>query len=123
MESRSQAERRRETRLLCADLVVVRWTDADGRPREETANLEDISEHGLCLQLETGIAPGSTVEIAAGRAVLRGGVRYCRHDELGELVGVEFAEGDTWPKRSYKPKHLLDPRILLADKALRNLKP
>lgn len=122
MGRESQSDRRRDVRMLCADLVLVRWQDSDGRRREETANLEDISEHGVCLQLESRIPAGTEVEITAGGAVIRGVVRYCRHEELGEFAGVEFASGETWPKDFYKPKHLLDPRILLADKALRNLK-
>jgi hypothetical protein len=121
MPQRAQHERRTEPRLLCADLVTVRWEDPDGVPHEEMANLEDISDHGVCIQTESEIAAGSTVEIAAGKVVFRGEVRYCRKDELGNFVGVQMPEG--WPKRFYRPKHLLDPRTLMADRALRDLKP
>ena len=119
----NQNERRRETRLLCADIVTILWTDAADVPHQEVANLEDISEHGICLQTECEISAGTSVEIVAGKAVIRGEVRYCRNDELGSFLGVQMEEGSRWPKSSFRPKHLLDPRTLLADKVLRSLKP
>jgi hypothetical protein len=93
------------------------------KKHEETANLEDISNHGVCLQTETEIENGTEVEIVAGKVTIRGQVRYCRNDELGSFIGVQLEEGSPWPRHSWRPKHLLDPRTLLADKALRNLRP
>ena len=122
MNKPSQADRRREPRLLCADLVTVTWVDQKGAKRKEIANLEDFSDHGACLQLESEIRSGTVVEILAGKARVRGEARYSREDELGWFIGIQMAAGTTWPKVGFQPKHLLDPRILLVDKVLRNLK-
>ncbi len=115
-------DRRKETRLLCADLVTIRWQDAASQPQTETANLEDISEHGVCLLAELEIPPGTSVEILAGKSVIKGEVRYCRQDQLGSFIGVQMEEGSQWRKQFYRPKHLLDPRALVADKILRSVK-
>src|SRR5690348_2431745 len=45
-------ERRIEARMLCAELVELRWRDKHGFERRETAHLEDISLSGACLQSE-----------------------------------------------------------------------
>jgi hypothetical protein len=44
-------ERRSELRFMCSELVKVRIQGAAGA-REVTANLEDISASGACIQLE-----------------------------------------------------------------------
>jgi hypothetical protein len=118
----NQADRRKEPRLLCADLVTVTWVDQKGVKRKEIANLEDFSEHGACIQMESEIPSGTPVQIIAGKARIRGEARYSREDELGWFVGIQMAAGTAWPKDTFQPKHILDPRILLADRALRNLK-
>ncbi len=109
---KNRIEKRKERRLLCADLVNVRWTDADGVAHEEVANLEDISGHGLCLQLEQPVQPGVRVAVAAGETVMQGEVRYCREELFGWFCGVQLDEGAEWPKDRYQPKHLLDPDAL-----------
>ncbi len=122
MTKPGQLERRSEPRLLCSDLVTVEWIDQTGAERKEIANLEDISAHGVCLQTGSEIPAGTEVRITAGNSHLRGGARYCREDELGWYVGVQMEPGSEWSERSFQPKHLLDPRLLLVDRVLRNLK-
>lgn len=122
MTKPSQADRRREPRMLCADLVTVIWIDQKGIERREIANLEDFSEHGACLQMESEIASGTPVQLIAGEAQIKGEARYSREDELGWFIGIQMAAGTSWPKDGFQPKHILDPRLLLADRALRNLK-
>ncbi len=122
MNKPSQADRRREPRMLCSDLVTVTWTDRKGVKHKEVANLEDFSDHGACLQMESEIPAGTQVRIIAGKARIQGEARYSREDQLGWFVGIQMAAGTAWPKESFQPKHILDPRLLLADRALRNLK-
>lgn len=122
MSMPNQADRRKEPRLLCADLVTVSWVNRKGVRRKEIANLEDFSEHGACIQMESEIPPGTSVQILAGKARIRGEARYSREDELGWFIGIQMADGTSWPKDLFQPKHILDPRLLLADRALRNLK-
>lgn len=106
-------ERRTEPRMLCADLVDVRWKDKTGKGRRVIANLEDISSSGACLQLDEQVAPGTEVHVSYPRGEFVGVVRYCMFREIGYFVGLEFAPDSKWSKDDYKPMHLLDPRTLM----------
>ena len=70
-------ERRIEPRLLCADLVPVEWADKNGRPRRATANLEDISISGACLQLDYAVPVNTVIRITYSKGILEGTIRYC----------------------------------------------
>ena len=78
-------ERRSEQRLLCADLVDVRWRDASGRSRRAVANLEDISLSGVCIQLDIDIPLGTELRIKYPAGEFVGHVRYCTFREIGLL--------------------------------------
>jgi len=92
---------------MCADLVQVRIQDAAGA-REETANLEDISASGACVQLEAAAMEGADVELHCAKCRLRGKARYCRFAQTGYDVGIAFDEPGSWNRRRFAPKHLLD---------------
>jgi len=106
-------ERRTEPRMLCADLVDVRWKDKTGRTRRAVANLEDISLSGACLQMEVQVPLSSMVRINYPKGEFSGVVRYCHFREIGYFVGVQFEPGTKWSQRNFKPMHLLDPRTLV----------
>ena len=110
-------ERRIEPRLLCADLIELDWTDANGRRHRDVANLEDISATGVCLQLENAVPLNTGVTLRLPEDDLVGIVRYCVHREIGYYLGVEFAEGTRWSASMFKPQHLLDPAKLAPQKA------
>jgi hypothetical protein len=105
-------ERRTEPRMLCADLVDVRWRDAGKRMRRAVANLEDISLSGACIQLDEQVPLGTKVTITFPKGAFSGLVRYCQFREIGYFVGVQFEDGSKWSSRVFKPLHLLDPRSL-----------
>ena len=105
-------DRRIETRILCSDLVAVDWKDEQSRKRRGTANLEDISQSGLCVQLERPIPLNTTVRVTYGKGILQGIVRYCIFRDIGYFIGVEFAPGTKWSRRDFRPRHMLDPRKL-----------
>jgi len=107
-------ERRLEPRLLCADLMDVHWKDKNGRPRKAVANLEDISLSGMCLQLDTPLPRETLLRIAHPKSRFQARVRYCVFRDTGYFVGVQFEPGTRWSVRRFRPKHLLDPRDLLA---------
>jgi len=107
-------ERRLEARLLCADLIDVHWTDKSGRNRTALANLEDISKTGACLQLDMPVPHETVLRMAHPKTELEGRVRYCVFRETGYFLGVEFEPGSRWTRRCFRPKHLLDPRRLVA---------
>jgi hypothetical protein len=105
-------ERRTEPRMLCADLVDVRWQDKSGRSRRAVANLEDISLSGACIQLDEQLPLGTKVTISYPKGEYRGVVRYCAFREIGYFAGLQFDTGSKWSQRVFKPLHLLDPRSL-----------
>jgi hypothetical protein len=107
------AERRTDTRLLCADLIQLVWEDSSGRQRRRVANLEDISLSGACLQLESDIAAGTSVTIQYGDGKLVGVVRYCVFRDGSYFLGIQLEEGCEWSSKHYRPQHLLDPRELV----------
>lgn len=110
----SMVERRIEPRMLCADLVDIRWRDAAGRQRRGVANLEDISLSGACIQVERAMPLGADIRIAHPKGELAGKVKYCVFREIGYFLGVEFEPGTRWSPRSFRPQHLLDPRKMAA---------
>ena len=102
--------RRVETRLLCADLVDVKWKDKSGRVRRTVANLEDISLSGACVQIECPIPLQTSLQISYPNGELQGRVCYCVYREIGYFLGIEFEPGFRWSMRQFRPQHLLDPR-------------
>jgi hypothetical protein len=107
-------DRRLETRMLCADLIDVHWQDPSGHTRTALANLEDISLSGACLQLDHPVPRETLLRIAHPKSELQGRVRYCVYRDTGYFVGVQFEPGSRWSRRRFRPKHLLDPRRLVA---------
>jgi hypothetical protein len=103
-----EKERRSEARVLCADMVEIRWRDVTGKLCKVTALLEDIATAGACLQLEESLPLGSEIAWEAGGQFFAGYVRYCVYREIGYFVGVEFGESSRWSKSTYRPQHLLD---------------
>ena len=99
--------------MLCADMVDVQWKDKTGRTRRGTANLEDISLSGACLQFDQPIPLQTAMRIAYPKGELLGKVRYCVFREIGYFLGIEFEPGSRWSAREFKPQHMLDPRHLV----------
>ena len=105
-------ERRWERRLLCADLVQVKWRDQAGRTRSTTAILEDISRTGACLQSDVPIPAEALVQVTHGRKTLECKVSYCVYHEIGYFAGLIFTAKHHWSERMFRPKHLVDPATL-----------
>jgi PilZ domain len=105
-------ERRAEPRLWCSDLIKVRLEG--GEPAELTANLEDISPSGACVQFEQAVPVGARLCLRLGGHEFRGQVRHCTHNEIGYFAGIRFDAGQQWSRRIYEPKHLLDPKQAIA---------
>src|SRR5258707_6108690 len=107
-------ERRTEARMLCADMVEIRWKDRFGKQCKATALLEDISPSGACLQTEAPVPIGSDIGWDSPKQFFSGYVRYCVYREIGYFVGVEFGGSTKWSERTYSPQHLLDLQKLVA---------
>lgn len=98
-----------ETRLLCADMVEVEWTDSQGVLKISTALLEDISSMGVCLQLETPLPLFAVVLVNLNGIHTQAMVRYCSWKEIGYFAGLTFAPGARWSRERFQPKHLTNP--------------
>ncbi len=108
-------------RSLCADLVTVEWTDAEGWLHEVGTVLEDISEQGAGLQVESAIPPDTDILIRhKGTALFQGRTIYCVYRDIGYYVGVEYGPGVAWSKHDFLPNHLLDLEQLTARMANNN---
>src|SRR5438876_7463116 len=104
---------RSEARMLCADLVDIRWKDKSGRGHKVTALLEDISSSGACVQLDGPIPHNTRVRIYHPKGQLEGFVRYCVYRDIGYFVGLQFEPDSKWSRREFQPQHMLDmPRLL-----------
>jgi hypothetical protein len=108
-------ERRAEARMLCADMVTIRWNDAFGRRHEETALLEDIAPHGACLQVERALPFDTELVLEHPKARMTGTVRYCVYREIGYFVGVHFTPDSEWSRSKFTPQHLLDLEQLVME--------
>lgn len=106
-------DRRVEPRMLCADVVKVRWTDDNGRKRTASALLEDICRFGACLQLERPLPVFASLRIEHPQATLEGTVRYCVYREIGYFTGVEFTPASEWSRQQFEPRHLVDLQELV----------
>ncbi len=100
--------------MMCADMVKVSWKDGQGKPRRTVGLLEDISRSGACLQLDVPLPRGAEVCWDSSRRKFTASVRYCVYREIGYFIGLEMRAGSLWSKRAYQPRHLLDPRQLVA---------
>jgi hypothetical protein len=105
-------DRRSEARILCSDLVAVEWKDGHGKHRKFMANLEDISPHGACVQLDRPLPLQSKLRLTHPKGILEATVRWCIFREIGYFVGVEFTPGMKWTRKDFRPRHMLDPRKL-----------
>ncbi len=105
-------ERRLEPRMLCADLVTVRWKEGTGDLRECTGNLEDISVSGACIQVEIPLEAGVLLIISHPERTFQGQVKNCFFQETGYFLNIEFGENSKWSEQEFCPQHLLDPRTL-----------
>ncbi len=112
-------DRRIDMRLLCAELVELIWLDPSGRERRRIGNLEDISQNGMCIQLETPIPIGTDIRMQYGSVQLTGIVRYTHCRDQAYFVGIELDEHSRWSARHFAPRHMLDPRKLVRRAILR----
>lgn len=115
-------DRRAEPRLMCADMVALKWKNAAGVESRCTALLEDISVSGACLQLDNPVPLGTSVAIEYREGRLEGSVSYCFFREIGYWTGVQFGPQAKWSRVRFEPKHLLDLRELLRPRGKRRRK-
>lgn len=111
------------TRVLCSELVLLKWRDPSGMERESVGDLEAISSSEAWLQVDDPIPEATPLRIGVRRAELKGTVRKCTVQDAVHGLAVRFDHGTKWSRRYFTPKHLLDPAVLMIDNLMRELKP
>ncbi len=101
-----KSERRLDSRYMCAELARVEWVRGEDDIVTAEAVLEDISTHGVCVQVEEPIPLGATVAVSARGARFDGTVTYCVFRDYGYFMGVRLAEHSQWSPREFEPSHL-----------------
>lgn len=105
----AMAERRSEKRLLCSDLVKIRWTGMGGESREEIAIMEDVSPLGASLFTGVPVPEGAALILLTPAMQSHGEVRHCATVANGFSVGVRLSAARCWlTGMDYTPEHLLD---------------
>jgi len=102
---------------MCADMVEVQWREDSGKACTCAGLLEDISPSGACLQLDSPLALDKKLVIEYRKVRLEGSVCYCFFRDIGYWVGVQFTARNKWSSKDFRPRHLFDPRQLLAKTA------
>jgi hypothetical protein len=99
-------------RLLCSELIRIRWLDCQGARREEVAVLEGYSISRASLFMGVSIGESTPVTLFGGDEEFRATVRHCVSAPNGYLAWVDFRE----QPQGYLPEHLLDPSRLISSK-------
>jgi hypothetical protein len=100
-------DRRYQRRLLCSDLITVRWSTGRGFAQQEVAVLEDYSETGAGLFLIRKIDAGVPILLQTQWESFGAWVRHCEWRENGYLLGVEF-DNPRPEDTAFVPDHLVD---------------
>lgn len=113
--TRHTCEKRGSKRLLCSDLVQLRWCDPHGVRYQEIAILENLSLSGVGLFTGVSVPEGTEIQLLANHIQLIGRVTQCVFRENGYIVGLELDSSSKWAQKAgsdFLPAHLLDVSLL-----------
>ena len=103
--------------MLCSEILNLHLQYKAGRGRELKANLEQIWSAGALMLTDARVPLSTPTWFAAGGREFRGTVTARKFVKgLGYFVEVQFASNSLWSKQKYRPKHLLNPLVLLANR-------
>ena len=103
--------------MLCSEIVSLHLEARTGRDRVLKANLEEIWPAGAILWTDVQIRQYASLFFLGGGFEFRGqvsGQKLLRG--LGYLVEMQFYQGCRWSEQKYRPKHLFNPLVLLANR-------
>jgi len=104
-------------RTLCSEILSLRLQSKAGGEREMKVNLEEIWSSGALFLTDKPIRPFTSLWFAAGGCEFRGHVTArTLFRGLGYFVEMQFQPGYTWSDRKFRPKHLFNPFVLLANR-------
>ena len=106
--------------MLCSEILNLHLQPRHGRERRERklkANLEEIWSSGALLLTDSRIHRFTSLWFAGGGRTFHGEViaeTLCRG--LGYFVEIRFLPDCRWSERNYRPQHLFNPLVLLANR-------
>src|SRR5579864_9014964 len=103
--------------MLCSEILNLRLQSRAGRGRELKVNLEEIWSSGARFLTDVPIRPFTSLRFAGGGCEFRGQViARTLLRGLGYFIEIQFHPGCTWSEQKYRPKHLFNPLVLLANR-------
>jgi hypothetical protein len=103
--------------MLCSEIISLHLQAGAGSDRELKANLEEIWPAGAILWTDVRIRQYTSLWFRGGGFEFRGEViAHTVLKELGYFIEMRFDRGCGWSEQKYRPKHLFNPLVLLANR-------
>jgi len=104
-------------KMLCSEIVSLHVQAGEGRNRILKANLEEIWPAGAIFWTDVRIRQSTSMRFLGGGVEFRGQMSAQKLLRgLGYLVEMQFYPGCRWSEQRYRPKHLFNPLVLLANR-------
>jgi hypothetical protein len=103
--------------MLCSEILNLHLRAGAADEREVEVNLEEIWSTGALFLTEEPIRPLTPLRFVGGGCEFRGRVTaQTLLRGLGYFIEMRFQPGCAWSEQHYRPKHLFNPLVLLADR-------
>jgi|GEM_PF-3170185 len=106
--------------MLCSEILNLHLQPRHGRERRERklkANLEEIWSSGALLLTDSRIHQFTSLWFVGGGRKFHGEVIAGKLFEgLGYFIEIRFRPECAWSVRNYRPQHLFNPLVLLANR-------
>ena len=103
--------------MMCSEVLNLYLQPRCGRERKLTANLEEIWSSGALLRTDARIREFTALWFVAGGCKFRGeAIAGTLSEGLGYFIEMRFHQDCKWSARKYRPQHLFNPLVLLANK-------
>jgi hypothetical protein len=103
--------------MLCSEILNLYLQSQNGRQRKLKANLEEIWSSGALLCTDARIHEFTPLWFVAGGCKFQGeALAGTLFRGLGYFIEMRFHPDCRWSERKYRPQHLFNPLVLLANK-------
>jgi hypothetical protein len=103
--------------VLCSEILELHVQLRAGGERNLKVNLEEIWSSGALFQADVWIPLFTSLRFSGGGFEFRGQViARTLLRGLGYFIEIQFHPGCTWSEQKYRPKHLFNPLVLLANR-------
>jgi len=103
--------------MLCSEILDLHLECRTGRERQLTAYLEEIWPSGALLRTDVRIRELTSLWFVGGGCKFQGEVAAGKLSRgLGYFSELRFHPDCKWSERKYRPQHLFNPLVLLANK-------